>query len=96
MKEKEEKEKELQDSTEIKQKKNAVKDAIDEVRKAEALVKEDMSKGKTAANDSDMQSETSRLENLVKKALIEVQKGQEKQEMKIEKMLAEKHVMSIT
>lgn len=96
MKEKEEKEKELQDSTEIKQKKNAVKDAIDEVRKAEALVKEDMSKGKTTANDSDMQSETSRLENLVKKALIEVQKGQEKQEMKIEKMLAEKHVMSIT
>lgn len=34
-----------------------------------------MAKGKTAVNDEVMSSETKRLENLVKKALIEVQKS---------------------
>ena len=87
MKEKEAKEKELQESKEIKDKSIAVKDAIEEVRKAEALVKEDMAKGKTAATDSQMQSETKRLESLVKKALMEVHKTQEEQAVKFESMI---------
>jgi len=69
IKDKEAKEKEISESKEVKEKKIAVKDALEEVRKAEALVKEDMAKGKDVVTDKKMESETKRLENLVKTAL---------------------------
>jgi len=52
------KEKELEDSKEVKDKKTAVNEALEEVKKAEALVKEGMDKGKTAVNDTQMKTET--------------------------------------
>jgi len=60
------------ESKEVKDKQALVDKAFEEVKKAEALVKEDMAKGKTDKNDPKMQAETKHLEDLVKKAMFAV------------------------
>lgn len=73
----------------MKEKKNAVKKALEEVKKAEDMVNDDLKEGRSST-DSKVQEESKRLEALVKKALMEVQKNQEAQTKNIEKLLAEK------
>lgn len=54
-----------------------------------------MSKEKPSQSAAQTENETKKLEDLVKKTLVEVQKSQEAQQHKIEKMLADNKVQSV-
>jgi hypothetical protein len=66
----------MEQSKEIKQKNDDVKKALEDVKKAEFMVKEDMAKGHTIVSDKKMESESKKLEDMVKKALRELYTSQ--------------------